>query len=75
MKFYLFAIILIGASASCKSTKNNVDCIGEAKKDCICTMQYEPVCGCDGKTYGNPCLASCAGVKSFKKGACPEKNP
>lgn len=40
------------------------------KKPEVCTEQYEPVCGCDGKTYGNACQAEMAGAKLNKPGAC-----
>ena len=30
-------------------------------KGCPCPRIYRPVCGVDGKTYNNGCLAKCAG--------------
>lgn len=70
MKKYQFKILMSLFMLSMVISCNHEDCLDDDNDDCMCIEIYQPVCGSDGKTYSNTCVAECEGITEYTEGAC-----
>lgn len=63
-------LLILSILLGCQKKEVGPECVENPKPNVVCTLQYDPVCGCNNKTYGNACAAEAMGITKYVKGEC-----
>jgi len=66
----VLAAIILGLIAAAPDDIIEPRVVAIEEKPTVCTMQWDPMCGVDGETYGNLCMLDAADVKLDYQGEC-----
>lgn len=69
----ILAALLITALTGCQKEEITNECVEKPDNGMACITLYDPVCGCNGKTYGNACEAGRVGIAIVANGECKSK--
>jgi hypothetical protein len=65
---FTFLVVLLSCGSDSDTPK---DCVDRSSKiEGECSKIYAPVCGCNGITYSNNCMARLEGVQRWSEGEC-----
>jgi hypothetical protein len=68
--FFLTILVLASCGADFNKNKKPLPVESPLTAQCSCAMTYEPICGSNGVTYDNVCIAGCFNATQVKQGSC-----
>lgn len=75
VRIFFVSAILLACLCCSKNASPLGKCEEKDRDGTICTAIYQPVCGCNNKTYGNSCEAEARGISQYTEGECKNAIP